>query len=168
MLKALLAITIAAICGGSVPVLGKVALAIIPSFNLVFLRFFVGSLFLLPFVLKTKELNFNSFKSVFQVAAIGSLNPILLFIALQYTQASVSPLIYASIPSMTALYLALSKKQKIPTIKIVGITTGLLGVSIIILLPLFSTSQTEELSIGGNLLIFGAAIAFLIYGLVST
>lgn len=158
---------IAAICGGSVPVFAKVALEVIPSFNLVFLRFFVGSLFLLPFVLKAKELNFNSFKSMFQVAVIGSLNPILLFIVLQYTQASVSPLIYASIPSMTALYLALSRKQKIPAIKIGGITTGLLGVSIIILLPLFSTSQTEELSIWGNLLIFGAAIAFLTYGLVS-
>jgi uncharacterized membrane protein len=62
MLRALLAITIAAICGGSVPVFAKVALEIIPPFNLIFLRFWVGSLFLLPFILKAKELNLNSFK----------------------------------------------------------------------------------------------------------
>lgn len=160
-------IILAAFCGGSIPPFAKVALEVFQPFTLVMIRFFFGSLILLPFVIKKGELNISSFRKLSMVAAIGSLNPILLFIALQFTQASVAPLIYAAVPSMAAIYLALFKKQKIYIYQILGIIIGFVGVSLIILLPLLQTQGIEIQKFKGNVLIFGAAIAFLIYGLIS-
>src|SRR5579872_4967598 len=91
---------IAAICGGAVPVTAKIALEAFQPFTLVVVRFFCACLFLLPFMVKGKELRFSSFKNFIPVAIAGALNPIILFIALPYTQASISPLIYAVIPVM--------------------------------------------------------------------
>src|SRR3989344_6463983 len=102
--------TIAAFCGGSVVVSAKIALEVFQPFTLVFIRFLLATLFMLPFVLNTKELSISNTKRFAFLGIIGSLNPILLFIALQFTQASVSPLIYASVPALTAIYLfALTK-----------------------------------------------------------
>src|SRR3989344_4720594 len=91
--NALLLAVIAAICGGSVPVVAKIALEVFEPFTLVFIRFFFASLVLLPFILYTVELNLSSFKRFFLIALMGAVNPILLFVALPSTQASVSPLI---------------------------------------------------------------------------
>lgn len=157
---------IAAFCGSSVVIFAKLALEVFQPFTLVFIRFLIASITLLPFV--KKELNIATFKSLFVAALFGSLNPILLFIALQFTQASVAPLIYASVPAMTAMYLGFIKKQKISSEQIIGIALGLIGVSLIIIFPLFSKGNLSVFEIiKGNLLILGAAVGFLIYGLIS-
>lgn len=167
MKKVLFIIAIAAFCGGSIPPFAKVALEVFQPFTLVLIRFFFASIVLLPFIYKSKELNVKSFKNLFRVAAIGALNPILLFIALQFTQASVSPLIYAAIPMMTAVYLSIFRKQKIQSIQMIGIVVGFIGVAMIILLPLLEKQGVYLQQFTGNILIFGAAIAFMIYGFIS-
>jgi len=164
--KALLYAIVAAICGASVPVLAKYALQILQPFTLVSIRFLVASLTLLPFV--WKDLNFRTFKNLLLPAFIGAFNPIILFIALQYTKASVSPLIYASVPAMTAIYLVIAKKKQISFSQKMGILVGFIGVVLIILFPALSAGQTSIVEvIKGNFLIFIAAIAFLSYGLIS-
>ncbi|KKQ37864.1 MAG: hypothetical protein US53_C0007G0003 [Candidatus Woesebacteria bacterium GW2011_GWA1_37_7] len=167
MSNVLLLITIAAISGGSVPPFAKLALEVFQPFTLVFIRFFFAVLVMLPFVYKKKELSYKSFKNLFWVAIIGSLNPILLFIALQFTKSSVAPLIYASIPLMTVVFLSKIRHHEIPSYKLFGVILGFLGVGIIILLPFFENGQTDLKSFWGNLLIFGAAIAFLAYTFIS-
>lgn len=89
----MLAIT-AAFLGGSVPVSAKIALEVFHPFTLIFIRFLTATLFLLPFVWKSGVLKKYRLQSFIPVGIVGALNPILLFIALQYTQASVAPLIY--------------------------------------------------------------------------
>ena len=74
-------IALTALCGSSVPVFAKIALEVFP-----------------PFVKQSNEFSLENFKKLFPIAFIGALNPILLFIALQTTQASVTPLLYASVP----------------------------------------------------------------------
>ncbi|MBU0974634.1 DMT family transporter, partial [Patescibacteria group bacterium] len=164
--SSLIFIIIAAITGGSVAVVAKYALAVFKPFTVVALRFFFASLVLLPMVIRSKELSVQKFKDLFPVSIIGSLNPILLFIALQFTQASFSPLIYAGLPAMTAMYVMFIKKHKIDNQKLVGIIVGLFGVGVIVLLPLLDKGF-GSMSVFGNLLIFLASIAFLSYGLIS-
>jgi len=159
-------IILAALIGGSIPVAAKYALAVFKPFTMVFLRFLFASLSLLPLIIRSNDLSFKKFKELFPIAAIGSLNPILLFIALQFTKASFSPLIYAGVPAMTAIYVMFVKKHKIDNQKLIGIFIGLFGIGIIVLLPLLE-SGSMQLSIFGNFLIFLASIAFLIYGLLS-
>lgn len=108
---------VAAFCGGSIVVAAKIALEVFEPFTIVFIRFLSAILFLIPLVVKTGEFKFSSIKQFIPVGIVGALNPILLFIALQYTQASVSPLIYASVPAMTAsMCLASTGPRKPPLI----------------------------------------------------
>ncbi len=166
--RVILWIILAAVSGGSVAPFAKFALEIFPPFTLIVIRFFAASLALLPFVYFNKELNLKIFKNLLWMAVVGSFNPILLFIALQFTPASVSPLIYAAIPLMTAVYFQLFRNIRIPAERVLGIVVGFSGVAIIILLPLFQRNGVDIKSLGGNLLILGAAIAFMVYGILSS
>jgi drug/metabolite transporter (DMT)-like permease len=167
MENVILLILIAAVAGGSVAPFAKIALEVFQPFTLVFIRFFSAALVMLPFVYRSRELSVSSLKSMRFVAGIGCLNPILLFIALQFTPSSVSPLIYAAVPLMTALYLWRTKNTRITSHHLLGIAIGFSGVALIILLPLFQKGSLDLQSLGGNILIFGAAIAFMFYGILS-
>ena len=161
-------IIIAAIGGGSNAPFAKVALGAFQPFTIVFMRFLIASLALLPLIRRRGELNLRVMRELLPVALIGSLNPILLFIAMQFTQASVAPLIYAAVPLMTALYLHFFRRRKIATGKVLGIVLGFTGVAVIILLPLLQQGGIDFRRFGGNLLILGAAIAFMMYGILSS
>jgi drug/metabolite transporter (DMT)-like permease len=164
--KANIFIIIAAISGGSVPVAAKFALDTFDPFTLVFLRFFFACIALLPLVLKSNELSASTFKKLFPVALVGALNPILLFIALQFTAASFSPLIYGAVPALTAIYIYLFTDRKLSSQRILGILVGLAGVSSVVMIPILGDKLTG-VTLQGNLLIFLAAIAFTAYGIMS-
>lgn len=163
---AVMLIVLAAIFGSSVSVASKFALDVFKPFTLISIRFFFAILVLLPLIVRKNELSIANFKKLLPVAAIGSLNPILLFIALQFTQASFAPLIYASVPAMTALYIYFIDRKKILMKQILGIVLGFSGVGFIVVLPLLE-GEAGNLSFIGNGLIFLAAIAFLMYGVTS-
>ena len=162
-----LAISLAALLGGSVPTLAKYALTVFPTFGLLFIRFFVACLTLIPLIIKSKELNLKILKSLAVVGIVGALNPIILYIALQFTQASVTPLIYAATPLLTALYVSRNKLETISQNTIKGIIIGLTGVALIIVLPLLTNNGSQQLSLKGNLLIFVSTIGFTVYGILS-
>lgn len=160
-------IVFAAIAGGSVAPFAKLALEVFHPFSLIFLRFSVASLSMLPFVLRRRELNLAILRELLWVAAIGSLNPILLFIALRFTPSSVSPLIYAGVPLMTAVFLHLFRHRQIKRAQVLGILVGFVGVALIIVLPFMQAGRVDMAGFWGNLLILGAAIAFMLYGVLS-
>jgi drug/metabolite transporter (DMT)-like permease len=167
MKNVILLILIAAVAGGSVAPFAKISLEIFQPFTLILIRFFSAALVMLPFVYRNRELSLTAMRKVLGAAAIGSLNPILLFIALQFTPSSVSPLIYAAVPLLTALYLRQVKHIQITSDRILGILVGFSGVAIIILLPLFQKASVDLQGLWGNVLIFGAALAFMFYGIFS-
>lgn len=159
-------IALAAILGGSVPSLAKYALIVFPTFSLLFIRFFVACVTLLPLIIKSKELNLKNLKNLTYVGIIGALNPIILYLALKYTQASVSPLIYAVTPLLTAIYVSRNKLETITKNTIKGMIIGFTGVILIIILPLIS-NNSQQMSFIGNLLIFIATLFFTAYGIIS-
>lgn len=155
-----------AFMGSVTPVFAKIALEAIPPFTLVFLRFVLATLFLLPFVSKKNELKLSSLRQLWFVGLVGALNPVLLFVALPFTHASVAPLIYACTPALTALYMFFVMGTRITQKQVIGILIGLIGVAIIILAPL-AGKVTSAAAFTGNALIFVAAIAFMYYGILS-
>lgn len=157
---------ICAFLGGLTPVGAKIALETIPPLTLVFLRFLTASLFLLPFIIYSKELSIEKLKQLAGTGLVGALNPTLLFLALPFTQASVSPLIYASVPALTAVYLFVSAGRCISKMQTIGIIIGFLGVSLVIVTPLLERNLPPS-AFAGNVLILGAAIAFMFYGILS-
>lgn len=164
--KALILAAIAAFCGGSIVIAVKIALEVFEPFTIVFLRFLSATILLAPLVLKKGDFKFKSISRFIPVGVIGALNPILLFIALQFTQASVSPLIYAAVPALTALYLYFYRGEKVSKNNILGMTVGFFGVFLIIMLPIFE-KDIPLAALTGNILIFAAAIAFMFYGIIS-
>lgn len=162
-----LTISLAALLGGSIPTLAKFALAVFPTFSLLFIRFFVACLTLLPLIIKSKELNLKTLKDLTAVGIVGGLNPTIFYTALRYTQASVAPLIYAATPLLTALYTSRNKLEKISKTTMKGIIIGLIGVIIIIVLPLLTNNANQQISLKGNLLIFGGVLIFTTYGILS-
>jgi len=159
-------ILLAGMLGGSIPTISKIALEVFKPFTLVMIRFLSACLFLLPFIVKSKELSLNKFKQLFLTALFGALNPILFIIGLQFTKAQLAIMIFAGVPAMTVLYLTVFKKEKIKIEKIVGVIVGFLGVSIVVLLPLLEQGKAN-LSAWSNGLIFIASMMFLVYGLMS-
>src|SRR3990167_10825471 len=97
--SATLLAVVTAFFGGSVNISAKFALEVFHPFTFITIRFFFATLFILPFVLKHDELKLRNIKKFFWIGVLGALNPMLLFIALQFTLASVSPLIYAGVPA---------------------------------------------------------------------
>lgn len=148
------------------PVAAKYALAVFHPFTVASLRFGLAVAILLPLIWRRRELSWKMVSHLWPVALFGALNPIILFIALQFTQASFSPLIYASLPALTALYLVAVDKRQVERQAAAGIVVGLLGVGLIVLLPFFE-SGVIGFSVFGNVLIFVAALSFLMYGIVS-
>ena len=167
MNNVILLIIVAAVAGGSIAPFAKIALEVFPPFTLTVIRFLSAALVLLPFVIHNKELHPRMLRELLLVAIIGAINPILLFIALQFTLASVSPLIYAAVPLLTALYLHRFRLTKITRDSFLGIVVGFTGVAIIILLPFIQNGSIDFKSLWGNLLIFGAAVSFMFYGIIS-
>lgn len=121
---------------------------------------------LLPFLVPRGEISWAKLRQLWWIGLLGALNPVLLFIALPFTQASVSPLIYASVPALTAVYLFLTAGSRLTTRQVTGIIVGFTGVAIVILFP-FLEQGVALSAFTGNLLIFGAAIAFMLYGVFS-
>ncbi len=155
---------IAAALGGAVPVLAKFGLEVFPSFTLNSIRFFFASLCLIPFVFGKLSFDKNLVKKLILISLVGSANPILLFIALNVTTASVTPLIYASVPLMAAIF-ATSKGKKLSTHQWLGVSIGFLGVATVVLLPVLQKNSLG--SLGGNLLIMIAAVSFFAYSELS-
>lgn len=167
MKKVVFIIVLAAVCGGLTPPFAKIALEVFPPFTLIMIRFFFATLVLLPFVIHSKDLNWKIFRKEFFVAFVGALNPMILFIALQFTTASVSPLIYALVPTMTAIYIASVRKQKLSFHQMIGIIVGLCGVVLIVLLPVLQKFHFHLQEFSGNLLILLAALTFFAYSIFS-
>lgn len=165
MNKGLLYAILAAVFGGSVPVLSKYGLEVFPTFALNTVRFLSASIILFPFV--SQNLKVFTDRKVLFTSFIAAINPVLFIIAISMTKASVTPLIYASVPLMVALY-GKYKGESLTPRKWSGVLIGFSGVALTVLLPLFtSTSNTDQGNFIGNLLIFIAAIFFFIYSQLS-
>lgn len=156
---------IAALCGSSVPIVAKPILGSIDPILLNFLRFFFATIFLFPFVNK-KEITKNNLKNLAIVGIVGAINPLIFIIALQYTDASVAPLMYSIVPALTALYIYTSTGTHLSLKQILGIILGFVGVAFITILPILETYR-GGLALYGNVLFLGAALTFTIYGILS-
>lgn len=164
MNKAFLFALSGAVFGGSVPVLAKVGLEVFPPHALNITRFFFGSVALFPFVLPLFRTGRGAFLKLIFTSLVGVANPLFLFIALTRTNASVAPIIYASVPIMAALY-AFYKKTVITHKQWAGISIGFVGVLMIALLPIIESGSSGDLL--GNLFIFLAAVSFFAYSELS-
>src|SRR3989338_1746182 len=93
--KAILAILIGSVLGGAVSSVTKIGLVKIPPFSFSFIRFFIASICLLPFFLRTKIKFDRKFQSLILLSLLPTLNVALFVLGIKTTTASISQMLYA-------------------------------------------------------------------------
>lgn len=157
---------IVALCGGTIPIVGKIALEAFHPFTATALRFVFACLVLLPFVYAHGELSLARLLQVKWAALFGALNPIILFLVLPFIPASVTPFIFATVPLMTALYMYAKGGELLTRVQVFGIVIGLVGVAVVVVLPVLKTGASLQ-ELAGNILLLGAAAMVALYGIAS-
>ncbi|HBR10213.1 TPA: hypothetical protein DD712_03045 [Candidatus Acetothermia bacterium] len=133
----------------------KEVVATVPVFTLLFLRFFIATLFLAPFTAIKGELRLPR-RDLLIVAGLTILGPIGYFLFETFGIANTLPsraaVIIATIPTAVFLIALFLRQEKATWKKALGIIIAYLGVFLIIGL----TRQTPGASLLGDLLILGA------------
>lgn len=159
-----LALTTAVFFWGISFVVTKIALQSFTPFCLIFFRFFTAALFFIVLLWRT---GFPPFTRINLKALIllAIMQPGLYFLfettGLQYTSATKTSLIIATIPIVVLVLSACFLKEKLRTLNMLGIVLSLAGVALLV----FGGKQ-QTFSDGGllgDLLIFGAVLAASMY-----
>lgn len=165
---AIIAIILAAIVGGGIPVFTKIGLKTITPLNFLFLRFFIASLFMLLILLKKERIKFD--KQIFKVMLLSLLataNVIFFTFGVRLTTATISQMLYAAVPIIAGAFSFFLLKERLSLNKSSGIIIGFIGIAIIILLPVIGKASPFKGSLGGNILIFTGVVCFSLYTVFS-
>lgn len=127
----ILALISASVIWGAAAPIFKWSIQNIPIFPLVFVRFFIASIFLIPF-LKSTKIKFRDLGPVCLLAVLGiTINSGLFFLGISLTSSINAGLMAASGPIFTILAAKLFLKEDGSPKLMVGALTGLLGVLLI-------------------------------------
>lgn len=160
-LYATIALVVAGILGGFVPIAIKIVLHELPQFTYLFLRLSIMLCFLLPLVWKKLKAILPFWKVVLPLGVLW-IGYFLLFIAgLSSTTAFMSQILSACVPLFVLAGNSLISRERLQRNQIIGILIGLLGAVIVIFGKTGSIQQIGTMY--GNILIFLSSIGYAIY-----
>lgn len=160
--KSLILLILVALCWGPTYLFIKIAIPTIPPLTLVFLRVFIGALILYSLCLVQKNHKFEWRKHWKHYAILGfSLNALPFFLV-SYGELYVSSSLTGILNSPTLIFTAIlahyfGSHESFTKNKIIGISSGILGLCIIYLPIVFQ--QKVEVGIGG-LMIIAACLSY--------
>lgn len=168
---AIIAIIISWIIWGSASVAIKVGLEEFPLYSLIFYRFLIASLLVLPFLiprLTQLHLTWNDFKKIFVAGSLGTTLSILFaFLGLQRTGAIEATLVFSIIPILGLIGGYFFLREKITAHEVVGILLGLVGTFVVFLKPIIETGELFSESLLGNFYNFLAALSWVVFTIYS-
>lgn len=162
-----IALTLAIVFWGFSFVATKVALKSFTPFCLIFFRFVVASIFFIWLLRRTGGTGLNR-RNVKSLALLAIFEPGLYFtfetLGLQYTTATKTSLIIATIPIVVLLFSILFIKEKVRWVNALGIFISLIGVSLLI----FGSDGVTALggALLGDMLISGAVLSAAVYMII--
>lgn len=138
----------------------KITSSHIPPGEILFFRFFVGLLFVLPFVIKDSQFSFrvSNFKYSLLRNSAGLLSMLLMFYSLKYLPVSIAILLSNTSALFVPLFMLLIFKSKTSVSTLLCTGLGFVGVCII-----FYTPQTEVAGLYFFMGVLSAALAALAY-----
>lgn len=158
--KALFAILIGALIAGAIPALTKIGLREVPPLSFAFLRFLLALLFLIPYLLRQK---WQDYIIVLPLSVLATLNIAFFVLGIQTTTATISQLLYAGSPLITALISYRILKSENRNEKILGIIIGFLGILVIVFLPVIEGNRLLSGDMLGNMLITAGVVLYSFY-----
>lgn len=148
---------------GFFAVVARFAVSSASPMVLLFMRFFVGAICFLPFILRDKPWRKRKFRELLTISMFSTVNVVLFIWGIQYTSASASQVIYAALPILILIYNFLILKEKHPWIKVAGILVGFMGIAYIVYLSAIEKGTTISGSLKGNITIIFAMVGWLTY-----
>ncbi|MBI2009711.1 MAG: DMT family transporter [Candidatus Chisholmbacteria bacterium] len=158
--KALVYIVLGSIIGGSLSAANKIGIRNIPPLGFVSARVAVSALFLLPIMVKTRLWRVKNKLQLMLFSLLATANIGLFIVGLARTTASMSSILYAAVPLLTAILSHWIYQEKITSRKLVGIIIGLVGTLVIVLTPALSQNGFHTGSVSGNLIVFLAVVIY--------
>lgn len=159
--KALIAIVLAALLWSTAG-FAKIVVRSLDPYVAAFLRFFVASVVIFPFFLKTKK-HKHFFRDLVPLSLASTANILLYYIGLQTSTASSAVLISAGVPLVTSIFAHMLIKEQLTPHKLIGIIIGLVGVIFIALLPIIEKGNFASGNIVGNTFFIASVFVWSIY-----
>ncbi len=164
-LYATVAIVVAGILGGFIPIAIKVVLREFPQFTYLFLRLTIMLVFLLPFARKQLHEIYPYWKFAVPLGLLW-IGYFLLFIAgLTSTTAFMSQVLSASAPLLVLMGNATINHERLNKYQIIGILIGMVGAVVVLLSK--AGNFTSIGTLYGNILIFLSSVGYAIYLMVA-
>lgn len=164
---AILAVVLASIIGGATAPAIKIGLVKIPPLSFSFLRFFLSSIFILPFFLRDKPSFDQNLKKTLLITLLAVTNIGLFVYGIKLTTASISGLLYSATVILSVIFSAFFLKEKFPSKRIFFIFLGLFGTALAIFSPLIEKVSIFRGNLYGNIIIFTAVITWSLYLVLS-
>lgn len=144
----------------------KIGITQIPPLTFAFIRFFLASFWILPILVKRKDVLKDTLRLT-PISILATANIILFVLGVKLTTATISQFLYAGIPVLTPFFLYLLYKKRVEKQKIVGIIVGFIGVAIVVFLPIIEKGEQFAGNMMGNLLILGGVVFSSLYEIFS-
>jgi len=164
---AIIAIIAAALIGGGTGVLTKIAERDVSANFFSFLRFFVASGTLLPFLLTQKIKLNRDFLKLVLISLFASGNIIFFSNGIKLTTANIGSVMYVITPAIVAILSYFLLRDKLSLKKVLGLIFGLAGGLLIILLPIVENGVPFSGNLVGNILVGIAVFSFAFYSVFS-
>ncbi|MBI3955657.1 DMT family transporter [Candidatus Gottesmanbacteria bacterium] len=161
--KALLAIVAASMLWATAGS-AKILVRTFDPFTAAFFRFLVATLIIVPFFLRAQRGKKTSLLPLVPLGLASTGNIAFYYLALRTTTANAAMMIYNATPLVIALTASRMIGEPVTTMKFVGILLGLVGTTLIALLPALEgggSSLSGDLT--GNLFVVGAVASWTIY-----
>lgn len=144
MMLAYAALILASFIWGANSPIMKWALSSLPLFTLAFLRFYLATILLLPFAIKSAKIERADWPKIILASFLGiTLNVAFFFIGLKLTFAVNAALIIATIPIFAIFGAHLFLKEKIASRLIFSATVAIIGLLIIIGPPILTLGMNH-------------------------
>src|SRR5579859_5018557 len=145
--KAIIAVTLCTVIWNAAAPLFKWSMQTTPPFTLLFFRFLIATLILLPFVWKRIGIKFEDFYRIFLLSITGiTINIGLVYFGLNLSPSINAPIIASTLPIFLIIGSILFLKE-MPKVKVlIGMFISIIGITIIIFRPV------DHLSINGLLM----------------
>lgn len=168
MILGIVALFAAGFIGGQSALLLKFGTKDFPPLLFTFFRFMIATLVLLPFfVIHKEKLKRQDLKQLFLPSIFFTGNVGVFSIAVQYTSAIMSQILYTTVPLIVAVLSYFILKEKFTKNKIIGLFIAILGIAFLLK---ESASKMDILSFGtplGNFLTLTAVFSWSIYMVLS-
>jgi drug/metabolite transporter (DMT)-like permease len=155
---------VAALLWGGVFAAAKISLVDIPALSYILVRILIAAaaLLIICFRFAPLRLSRSLWRPLLAAGLAQTLFQLLLFEALARTSASISAILLATAPLLTAGWLAASGRERLAARQWIGLLLGLVGVGLVV-----HTDQGDltGATLLGNLLALGSAVAWASYGL---